>query len=57
VVHDPEDELVLHVGRGRVDLELEHLVPARVPSLVCGKPGYDINTRTEVRAVQLLEDR
>lgn len=48
---------MLHVGRGRVDLELEHLVPARVPSLVCGKPGYDINTRTEVRAVQLLEDR
>lgn len=35
VVHDPEDELVLHVGRGRVDLELEHLVPARVPPLVC----------------------
>lgn len=54
VVHDPEDELVLHVGRGRVDLELEHLVPARVPSLVCGKPGYDIYTRTEVRGCSVL---
>lgn len=36
VVQDPEDELVLRVGRGRVDLELEHLVPARVPPLVSG---------------------
>ena len=36
MVHDPEDELVLRVGRGGVDLELEHLVPARVPPLVCG---------------------
>ena len=35
LVHDPEDELVLHVRRGGVDLELEHLVPARVPPLVC----------------------
>jgi hypothetical protein len=35
VVHDPEDELVLHVGRGGADLELEHLVPARVPPLIC----------------------
>jgi hypothetical protein len=35
VVHDPEDELVLRTGRGGVDLELEHLVPARVPPLVC----------------------
>jgi hypothetical protein len=26
---------VLHVGRRGVDLELEHLVPARVPPLVC----------------------
>jgi hypothetical protein len=35
VVHDPEEELVLHVGRRRADLELEHLVPARVPPRIC----------------------
>ena len=35
VVHDPEDELVLRVGRGGADPELEHLVPARVPPLIC----------------------
>lgn len=36
LVQDPEDELVLRVGRGGVDVELEHLVPARVPPLVSG---------------------
>jgi hypothetical protein len=35
VVHDPEEELVLHVGRRGADLELEHLVPARVPPRIC----------------------
>jgi hypothetical protein len=35
MIHDPEDELVLHAGRGGGDLELEHLVPAWVPTLVC----------------------
>jgi hypothetical protein len=35
VVHDPEDEFVLHVGRRGADLELEHLVPNRVLPLVC----------------------
>lgn len=35
MVHDPEEELVLHVGRGGVDLEPEHLVPGRVPPLIC----------------------
>jgi hypothetical protein len=34
VVHDPEDELVLHVGGGGVDPEPQHLVPARVPPVV-----------------------
>jgi hypothetical protein len=35
VVHDPEEKLVLHVGRRRADLELEHLIPARVPPRIC----------------------
>jgi len=44
VVHDPEDELVLRAGRRRVDLELEHLVPARVPPLVSGDAALALLT-------------
>ena len=56
VVHDPEDELVLRAGRRRVDLELEHLVPARVPPLVCNthKPAAQSSARAKVGRIFVI---